>query len=84
MESAIKDKDIGKETPRAYIDYKHDKVPDPGYFKEILQNSLSETEIKYFCEYYIRLLNYGIKQHNEKVICLIGEPNSEKQACLRP
>ncbi|KAJ7337887.1 hypothetical protein OS493_008045 [Desmophyllum pertusum] len=51
---------------------------------EILQNSLSETEIKYFCEYYIRLLNYGIKQHKDKVICLIGEPNSGKTSSFAP
>ncbi|KAL9978141.1 hypothetical protein ACROYT_G015628 [Oculina patagonica] len=65
--NAIKDADVGKETPRAFVDYKHDKTPDPVYFKQILQNSLSESEMKYFCEYYIRLLNCGIKQHKEKI-----------------
>ena len=80
----VKDADIGKESPRAYIEYDHNKTPDPGYFKEILQNSLNELEMAHFCEYYIRLLNCRIKQHKEKVMCLIGEPNSGKTSLLTP
>ena len=49
----VKDADIGKESPRAYIDYKHTKKPDPGYFKQILENSLNELEMAHFCEYLI-------------------------------
>lgn len=80
----VKDADIGKESPRAYIEYDHNKAPDPGYFKEILQNSLNELEMAHFCEYYIRLLNCRIKQHKEKVMCLIGEPNSGKTSLFTP
>lgn len=76
--------DIGKESPRAFIDYEHTKVPNPGYFKEILSNSLSQTEIEHFCEYYVRLLNCGIKQHKERVLCLIGQPNSGKTSLFTP
>ena len=51
------------------IDYEHTKVPQPGYFKEILENSLNQTEFEHFCEYFVWLLNCGIKQHKEKVLC---------------
>ena len=64
----MKDADIGKESPRAYVDYKHTKKPDPGYFKQILENSLNELEMAHFCEYFIRLLNCRLKQHKEKVL----------------
>lgn len=46
----MKDADIGKESPWAHIDYKHTKNPDPGYFKQILENSLNELEVAHFCE----------------------------------
>ena len=76
--------DVGKESPRAFVEYDHAKNPEPKYFKEILQNSLTGDEIGHFCEYYLRLLNYGIKQHKEKVLCLIGEPNSGKTSLFAP
>ena len=76
--------DIGKESPRAFVEYNHAKNPEPKYFKEILQNSLTGDEIGHFCEYYLHLLNYGIKQHKEKVLCLIGEPNSGKTSLFAP
>ena len=72
------------ETPRAYIEYEHTKVPDARYFQEILENSLTPDEVSYFCEYYLRLLNVGIKPHKEKVMCLIGEPNSGKTSLFTP
>ena len=84
VENAIRDSEVGRETPRAYVEYKHDKVPDPHYFKEILENSLSKTEVQFFCEYFIRLLHCGTKQHKEKVLCLIGEPNSGKTSLFAP
>lgn len=80
----IADTDIGKESPRAYMSYEPEKIPEPGYFKQILENSLDQTEIDYFCEYYVRLLNSGIKQHKERVLCLIGEPNSGKTSLFAP
>ena len=44
VENAIRDSDVGRETPRVYVEYEHHKVPEPRYFKEILENSLSKTE----------------------------------------
>ena len=67
--------DIGKESPRAFIDYEHTKEPSPGYFKEILNNSLNQTEIEHFCEY---------KEHKERVLCLIGQPNGGKTSLFTP
>lgn len=84
VENAIRDSDVGRETPRAYVEYEHDKVPEPRYFREILENSLSETDVQIFCEYFMRLLHYGTKQHKEKVLCLIGEPNSGKTSLFAP
>ena len=77
-------REIGKESPRAFVEYQHTKTPDPKYFREILENSLSPSDTSHFCEYYLRLLNYGIKQHKEKVLCLIGEPNSGKTSLFTP
>ena len=77
-------KEIVVESPRAFLHYAHAKEPEAKYFQEILQNSLSPTQVAYFCEYYLRLLNFGIKQHKEKVMCLIGEPNSGKTSLFTP
>lgn len=82
VQNAIKE--VGKDSPRAFLQYKHTKEPDAKYFKEILQNSLSPTDVSHFCEYFLRLLNHGIKQHKEKVLCLIGEPNSGKTSLFTP
>ena len=38
----------------------------------------------HFCEYFIGLLNCRIKQHREKVMCLVGEPNSGKTSLFTP
>ena len=80
----IKSTEIDKESPRAYIDYEHTKTPDPGYFKQILENSFDKQEMAHFCEYYIRPLNCGTKQHKERVMCLVGEPNSGKTSLFTP
>ena len=82
VQNAIRD--VGKESPRAFVEYDHTKTPDAKYFKEILENSLSPSDVSHFCEYYLRLLNYGIKQHKEKVMCLTGAPNSGKTSLFTP
>ena len=84
VENAISHSDIGRESPRAFVAYRRDKSPNVTFFKEILENSLSEEETGLFCEYFIRLLNYGTKQHKERVLCLIGEPNSGKTSLFSP
>ena len=60
-------KDIGVESPRAFLHYAHTKEPEAKYFQQILQNGLSPNQVAYFCEYYFHLLDDGIKQHKEKV-----------------
>ena len=84
VENAISNLDIGRESTRAFVAYRRDKSPDVTFFKEILENSLSEDEIGHFCEYFIRRLNYRTKQHKEKVLCLISKPNSGKTSLFTP
>ena len=72
------------QSPRAYVDYEHTKKPDPGNFKQILENSLNKPKMVYFCKYFIGLLNCCIKQHKEKVMWLVGEPNSGRTSLLHP
>jgi len=84
VENTISHSGIGRESPPAFVAYRRDKTPDVAFFKEILENSLSEDEIGHFCEYFIRLLNYGTKQLKEKVLCLVGEPNSGKTSLFTP
>ena len=71
-------KEIGKESPGAFMQYQHMKTPDTNYSKETLENSLSSTDVRHFCEYFLCLFNCGIKQDRQKVMGLIGDPNSGK------
>lgn len=80
----IKSTKISKESPRAYIDYEHTKTPDPGYFKQMIQNRLNKQEMAHFCEFYSRLLNWGTRQHKERVRCLVGEPINGKTSLFTP
>ena len=52
--------------------------------QRISQNSLDKQEMAHVCEYYIRLLNCGKKQHKERVMCLVGEPNSGETNLFTP
>ena len=58
--------------------YDSTKDPDPKYFREILENSLSPDKLSNFCDDFLKLLNYNKKQHKDKVPCLVGEANSDK------
>ena len=40
---------VGLLTPRAFSQYDPLKVPQPKYFQEVLENSLSEDDIALFC-----------------------------------
>lgn len=84
LEDAIEDKDIGHVTPRAFSPYDATREPEPKYFKEILENSLTEAEIEEFCEDFLRLLNHNQKRHKDKVPCLIGAANSGKTSLFQP
>ena len=84
LENAIEDKDIGRVTPRAFSPYDPTKEPEPKYFKEILENSLTEAEVEGFCEDFLRLLTHNQKRHKDKVPCLIGAANSGKTSLFQP
>ena len=80
----IADEKMGVISPRAFTRYDPDKEPDPNYFKEILENSLSQAEIREFCEDFLKLLNFNKKCLKDKVPCLIGDANSGKTSLFHP
>ncbi|XP_044165370.1 uncharacterized protein LOC114957052 [Acropora millepora] len=84
VDNAIADKDIGHITPRAFSKYDPTKEPDPKYFKETLENSLSVVEVQLFCEDFLKLLNHNKKRHKDKVPCLVGAANSGKTSLFQP
>ena len=84
VDSPISNEAIGHITPRAFCAYNHLENPQPKFFKDILDNSLSPSEIENFCEDFLRLLNYNKKRHKDKVPCLIGETNSGKTSLFLP
>ena len=84
VESPIEENQIGKISPRAFSAYDSKKEADPKYFREILENSLSQSEVSTFCEDYLKLLNYNKKQHKDRVPCLVGDANSGKTSLFFP
>jgi hypothetical protein len=84
VECSIPASKIGQISPRAYCKYDPSKDPDPKYFKEILDNSLSDEEQAMFCEDFLKLLNYNKKKHKDKVPCLVGDTNSGKSSLFFP
>ena len=84
LENPIPDEKIGMVTPRAFSTYDSKKGPEPKYFREILENSLSDGEIAEFCEDYLKLLNFNQKRHKDRVPCLIGDANSGKTSLFHP
>lgn len=84
VESPIEENQIGKISPRAFSAYDSNKEADPKYFREILENSLSQSEVSTFCEDYLKLLNYNKKQHKDRVPCLVGDANSGKTSLFFP
>ena len=84
MQNPIPDEKIGIITPRAFTKYDQGEEPDPKYFKEILENSLSEVEISEFCEDFLKLLNFNKKGHKDRVQCLTGDANSGKTSLFHP
>ena len=84
LERPIPAEKIGLVTPRAFAKYDSHKEPDPKYFREILQNSLSEEEVASFCGDFLKLLNYNQKKHKDKVPCLVGDANSGKTRLFFP
>lgn len=84
VESPIEERQVGRMSPRAFCAYDPEKDADPKYFREILENSLSDGEVATFCEDFLRLLNYNKKNHKDRVSCLVGAANSGKTSLFFP
>ena len=84
LENPFPEEKVGMVTPRAFSKYDSQKGPEPKYFREILENSLSDREIAEFCEDYLKLLTFDQKRHKDRVPCLIGDANSGKTTLFHP
>ena len=72
----------GITSPRAFVEYDHSKDPEPKYFQEILQNSLSKESTKKFCEDFLAL--FRPKRNKQPVPCAIGAADSGKTSLFLP
>ena len=72
----------GLTSPRAYVPYNSLADPDPKYFKQILENSLSEEQMKLFCSDFLALFRQ--KEHKQPVPCAIGASDSGKTSLFSP
>ncbi|KAJ7378897.1 hypothetical protein OS493_019588 [Desmophyllum pertusum] len=84
LRDAIPAEKVGLVTPRAFSRYDPSKDPQPQYFQEILQNSLTDFETGLFCEDFLRLLDCNKKRHKQKVPCLVGDADSGKTSLFYP
>ena len=84
VESPIEECRVGKVSPREFCAYDPERDADPKYFREILENSLSESEVATFCQDFLRLLKYNEKKHKDRVPCLVGATNSGKTSLFFP
>ena len=75
---------MGKISPRAFCSFDSARDPDPKYFREVLENSLSPQEVAKFCDDFLKLLLYNKKQHKDKVPCLVGDANNGKTTLFMP
>jgi len=83
VNDAIQEDKIGKVSPRAFSPFDSTQEPDPKYFRQILENSLSPEEQSNFCKDLLKLLRYN-KKHKDKVPCLVRDANSGKTSLLFP
>lgn len=84
VNDAIHEDKIGKLSPRAFSPIDSTQEPDPKYFRQILENSLTPAEQSNFCKDFLKLLNYNKKKHKDKVPCLVGDANSGKTSLFFP
>ena len=84
VEDAIEEQQVGKISPREFCSFDSARDPDPKYFREVLENSLSPQEVAKFCDDFLKLLLYNKKQHKDKVPCLVGDANSGKTSLFMP
>ena len=80
IESPSEARQIGKVSPRCFCAYDSATEAEPYYFREILGNSLSASEVATFCEDLLRLFNYKVKKRKDKVPFLVGA-SVATQAC---
>ena len=81
-ENAIEERQIGKVSPRAFCAYDPSKHPDLKYFREILENSLSENEVSTFCGDFLKLLNTTGSTTKIKYPVSLEMRIAEKQVCF--
>ena len=84
VEDAIEEQRVGKISPREFCSFDSARDPDPKYFREVLENSLSTQEVAKFCDDFLKLLLYNKKQHKDKVPCLVGDANNGKTTLFMP
>ena len=72
----------GLTSPRAYVPYNSLADPNPKYFKQILENSLSEEQMKLFCSDFLALFRQ--KEYKQPVPCAIGASDSGKTSLFSP
>ena len=84
VKGAIQEDKIENVSPRAYSPFDSTEEPDPKYFRQILENSLSPEEQSNFCEDFLKLLSYNKKKHKDKVPCFVGDANSGKTSLFFP
>ncbi|KAJ7363623.1 hypothetical protein OS493_009785 [Desmophyllum pertusum] len=84
VKDVIQEEQVGQISPRAFCPYDATQEPDPKYFRQILENSLSPEDQSSFCEDFLKLLNYNKKKHKDKVPCLVGDANSGKTSLFFP
>ena len=84
MASVGQEGKIGKVSPRAFSTFDSMQEPDPKYFCQILENSLSPEEQSNFCKDFLKLLSYSKKKHKDKVPCLVRDANSSKTSLFFP
>ena len=84
LQSPIPEEKIGLVTPRAFSKYDPQRTADPKYFREILENSLTDSDISDFCDDFLKLLHFNQRRHKDKVPCLIGDANSGKTSLFQP
>ena len=70
VDGAIEEQQVGKISPRAFWSFDSARDPDPKYFREVLENSLSPQEVATFCGDLLNLLLYNKKQ-NKKTECRV-------------
>ena len=66
VDGAIEEQQVGKISPGAFWSFDSARDPDPKYFREVLENSLSPQEVAKFCGDLLNLLLYNKKTKQNK------------------